>query len=131
VPPAAPAQGGPAQGEPAAQTAAAPDAAGAEEANDDVGADDEATAAPLQRVDGAVIIRRGDSLWRISRRVYGHGIRYSTIYLANQDQIHDPNRIWPGQVFAVPGETPEGEQADLDAIGDQAVSPQDGNAAAD
>jgi nucleoid-associated protein YgaU len=127
----APAQGGPAQGEPAAQTAAASDAAGAEEANDDVGADDEATAAPLQRVDGAVIIRRGDSLWRISRRVYGHGIRYSTIYLANQDQIHDPNRIWPGQVFAVPGETPEGEQADLDAIGDQAVSPQDGNAAAD
>ena len=89
------------------------------------GGEDEATAPPLQRVDGAVIIRRGDSLWRISRRVYGHGIRYSTIYLANQDQIHDPNRIWPGQVFAVPGETPEGEQADLDAIGEQAVKPEE------
>lgn len=81
------------------------------------------TAAPLQRADGAVIIRRGDSLWRISRRVYGHGIRYSTIYLANQDQISDPDRIWPGQVFALPGKTPEGDQADLDAIGDQAVEP--------
>src|SRR5690606_33783095 len=84
-----------------------------------------ATAPPLQRVDGAVIIRRGDSLWRISRRVYGHGIRYSTIYLANQDQIRNPDRIWPGQVFTVPHETPEGERADLDAIGDQAVMPQD------
>ena len=83
------------------------------------------TAAPLQRADGSVIIRRGDSLWRISRRVYGHGIRYSTIYLANQDQISNPDRIWPGQVFALPGETPEGEQADLDAIGDQAVEPQE------
>lgn len=83
------------------------------------------TAAPLQRADGSVIIRRGDSLWRISRRVYGHGIRYSTIYLANQDQISNPDRIWPGQVFALPGQTPEGEQADLDAIGDQAVEPQE------
>jgi len=87
--------------------------------------DEEATAPPLQRVDGAVIIRRGDSLWRISRRVYGHGIRYSTIYLANQDQIRDPNRIWPGQVFTLPSETPEGEQADLDAIGEQAVRPEE------
>lgn len=82
-----------------------------------------ATAAPLERAEGAVIIRRGDSLWRISRRVYGHGIRYSTIYLANQDQISNPDLIWPGQVFALPRETPEGDQADLDAIGDQSVEP--------
>lgn len=83
----------------------------------------EATAPALERVDGSVIIRRGDSLWRISRRVYGRGVRYSTIYLANQDQIRDPDMIWPGQVFAVPRETPEGETADMDAIGDQAVAP--------
>ena len=105
---------------PEAESAAAP-----AEPEETAEAETEVTAAPLQRVDGAVIIRRGDSLWRISRRVYGHGVRYSTIYLANQDQIHDPNRIWPGQVFTVPGETPEGEQADLDAIGDQAVRPED------
>lgn len=85
--------------------------------------DPELTAPKLQRADGAVIIRRGDNLWRISRRVYGKGIRYSTIYLANQDQIHDPNRIWPGQVFAVPQETPEGDMADMEAIGEQVVSP--------
>ncbi|TWG67626.1 LysM peptidoglycan-binding domain-containing protein [Aminobacter sp. J44] len=82
------------------------------------------TAPALQRVDGSVIIRRGDSLWRISRRVYGRGVRYSTIYLANQDQIRNPNLIWPGQVFTVPQVTEEGEQADLDAIADQVVKPQ-------
>jgi len=142
VAPAAPAAEEPAQAQPEqvaaapaaeddAQPAAPADAAAEPEAEAEVavapaalaGEEDEATAPPLQRVDGAVIIRRGDSLWRISRRVYGHGIRYSTIYLANQDQIHDPNRIWPGQVFTLPGETPEGEQADLDAIGAQAVKP--------
>ncbi|MEM1377575.1 MAG: LysM peptidoglycan-binding domain-containing protein [Pseudomonadota bacterium] len=58
----------------------------------------------LQPTDQSVIIRKGDSLWQISRRIYGKGVKYSTIYLANQDQIKDPGRIWPGQVFAVPDE---------------------------
>lgn len=130
----APQQPAPSQEAPAAQApaAAGPDTQSGEKAaasTDDATAQkehakaDDLTAPALQRADGAVIIRRGDSLWRISRRVYGRGVRYSTIYLANQDQITDPNRIWPGQVFAVPGETSEGEQADMDAIGDQAVTP--------
>ena len=82
----------------------------------------ETTAPKLQKVQGAVIIRRGDSLWRISRRVYGRGLRYSTIYLANQEQIRDPNRIWPGQVFRVPDKTKDGESADMTKIGAQAVT---------
>jgi nucleoid-associated protein YgaU len=104
------------------ETVAAADTGNASNAT---GADtgSEATAPALQRAEGSVIIRRGDSLWRISRRVYGRGVRYSTIYLANQEQIRDPDMIWPGQVFAVPQETPEGETADMDAIGDQAVAP--------
>ncbi|MDH4985645.1 LysM peptidoglycan-binding domain-containing protein [Aminobacter anthyllidis] len=81
----------------------------------------ETTAPKLEAVDGAVIIRRGDSLWRISRRVYGHGVRYSNIYLANQDQIRDPDRIWPGQVFRVPEKSKEGEAADMGAMGAQAM----------
>ena len=76
----------------------------------------------LQSVKSAVIIRRGDSLWRISRRVYGRGIRYSTIYLANQPQITDPSRIFPGQVFKVPDKTDEGEAADMSAVGSQATT---------
>lgn len=61
--------------------------------------------APLASAPGAVIIRRGDTLWRISRRTYGQGVRYTTIYLANRSQIQNPDRIQPGQVFSVP-ETP-------------------------
>jgi nucleoid-associated protein YgaU len=79
----------------------------------------------LQSIDGAVIIRRGDTLWHISRRVYGHGIRYTTIYLANQEQIRNPDRIWPGQIFTVPDRTEQGEHADLGAIGDQALTPEE------
>lgn len=45
---------------------------------------------------------RGDSLWRISRKVFGHGIRYTLIYEANADQIRDPSLIYPGQVFVLP-----------------------------
>ncbi|MGB8817071.1 MAG: Ig-like domain-containing protein [Rhizobiaceae bacterium] len=59
----------------------------------------------------AVIIRRGDTLWQISRRIYGRGVRYSTIYLANQGVTGNPNMIFPGQVFTVPDKTPEGDAA--------------------
>ncbi|SES14031.1 Ig-like domain-containing protein [Rhizobium sp. NFR03] len=58
--------------------------------------------APLQQSKSSVIIRRGDTLWQISRRVYGAGVRYTTIYVANEEQILDPDRILPGQVFGVP-----------------------------
>ena len=57
----------------------------------------------LTNSDNFVIIRRGDTLWQISRRTYGRGIRYTTIYLANSEQISNPNLILPGQVFDVPG----------------------------
>jgi nucleoid-associated protein YgaU len=58
--------------------------------------------APLENSDTSVIIRRGDTLWQIARRVYGKGVRYTTIYLANEDKIRDPDMIEPGQVFGLP-----------------------------
>lgn len=47
-------------------------------------------------------VARGDSLWRISQRAFGAGQRYAVIYRANQQQIRNPNLIYPGQVFVVP-----------------------------
>ncbi len=47
-------------------------------------------------------VHRGDSLWRISRKIFGRGIRYTLIYAANAGQIRDPNLIYPGQVFVLP-----------------------------
>ncbi|WP_313617261.1 LysM peptidoglycan-binding domain-containing protein [Agrobacterium sp.] len=58
--------------------------------------------APLAHNENAIIIRRGDTLWQISRRIYGQGVRYTTIYLANQDQIKNPDLIEPGQIFGLP-----------------------------
>ena len=49
------------------------------------------------------IVSRGDNLWRISQRIYGQGLRYTVIYGANQGQIRNPHRIYPGQVFVLPG----------------------------
>jgi nucleoid-associated protein YgaU len=48
------------------------------------------------------IVSRGDSLWRISRLTYGAGMRYAAVYKANRDQIRNPNRIYPGQIFVLP-----------------------------
>lgn len=50
----------------------------------------------------AVIIRRGDNLWTVARRNYGAGIRYTTIFDANRDQVRDPHVIYPGQVLKIP-----------------------------
>ena len=46
---------------------------------------------------------RGDSLWRISRKTLGHGIRYTQIYEANAKQIRNPRLIYIGQVLVMPG----------------------------
>lgn len=50
------------------------------------------------------IVARGDNLWRISRRVYGQGLRYTVIYGANSPQIRNPDLIYPGQVFVLPSD---------------------------
>ena len=52
--------------------------------------------------DSVVFVQSGNSLWRLARRTYGSGIRYSVIYEANRSQIRNPNLIYPGQVFFVP-----------------------------
>ncbi len=53
---------------------------------------------------GRVVVQPHQTLWRIARHVYGHGTRYTLIFAANRDQIRDPNRIYPGQVFALPAD---------------------------
>lgn len=75
---------------------------------------------------GRVIIRRGDNLWRLSRRVYGLGVRYTSIYDANRDQIRDAALIFPGQVFDLP--QPDAQWGDVPGVDalepDQIAGPQ-------
>ena len=52
-----------------------------------------------------LIVQPGNSLWRIARRSYGHGIRYVEIFHANRDQIANPSLIYPGQLLHIPGKS--------------------------
>lgn len=58
--------------------------------------------------EGLVVVQPGNSLWRIARRIYGKGVEHTVIYQANSDQIRDPDLIYPGQIFIVPGESSDG-----------------------
>jgi nucleoid-associated protein YgaU len=44
----------------------------------------------------------GHTLWALSKSYYGDPTRYPAIVDANRAQIHNPNVIYPGQVFVVP-----------------------------
>lgn len=46
-------------------------------------------------------VEPGDTLWGISELYYGTGTRYPEIAAANG--IENPNLIFPGQVFVIPG----------------------------
>jgi nucleoid-associated protein YgaU len=64
-----------------------------------------------------VVVQPGHSLWKIARLTYGQGVRFTVIYAANRDQIRDADRIYPGQIFALPGTdtasaTPTGHTAE-------------------
>jgi nucleoid-associated protein YgaU len=61
--------------------------------------------------DGRIVVQPGHSLWRLARAVYGRGVHHTVIYEANRDQIRNPNRIFPGQVFTMPGMSPDGAPA--------------------
>jgi predicted nucleic acid-binding Zn-ribbon protein len=49
-------------------------------------------------------VYRGESLWRIASypEVYGTGTEWPKIYRANQDQIRNPDLIFPDQIFDIP-----------------------------
>lgn len=78
------------------------DAGGAVVARAEVPFQREAPSAEPSPEQSRYVVQPGNNLWRISRGVYGRGIRYTTIYQANREQIRDPRLIYPGQVFALP-----------------------------
>ena len=63
---------------------------------------DTAAALDIAMAENHVVIKSGNNLWHIARRVYGSGILYTQIFRANNERIRDPNMIYPGQKFLLP-----------------------------
>lgn len=61
-----------------------------------------AAAAPVAPVQ--VTVQPGWSLWRIARENLGEGTLYVQVFEANKAQIRDPDLIYPGQIFTLPGQ---------------------------
>ncbi len=59
---------------------------------------------PPQSLPTSYTVRRGETLPQISARteIYNDSTLWPIIYRANRDQIRDPKRLWPGQVFVIP-----------------------------
>ena len=45
----------------------------------------------------------GDTLSKIAKREYGDASKWHQIYEANKDTIKNPDLIYPGQTFKIPG----------------------------
>ena len=48
------------------------------------------------------LVKKGDTLWDISKRYYGNGVYYNEIYAANTDILSYPKLIQPGQRLRIP-----------------------------
>ena len=49
------------------------------------------------------VVVKGDCLWNIAKRLYGDPWKWKQIYEANKHKINNPDLIYPGQVFEIPG----------------------------
>lgn len=47
-------------------------------------------------------VKRGDTLWDISKKYYGSGTKYKKIVNANKNKIKNPNKIQVGWVLKIP-----------------------------
>lgn len=52
---------------------------------------------------GTYTVKKGDSLWKISKQMYGNGANWNQIYSANKNVVgKNPNLIYPGQKLVIP-----------------------------
>jgi nucleoid-associated protein YgaU len=49
-----------------------------------------------------IVVNKGDMLWRIAYHQLGEGIKYVDIVRRNEQDIINPDLIYPKQIFAVP-----------------------------
>ena len=58
---------------------------------------------PKKKAAKTYVVKRGDTLWAISKRYYGNGNQWRKIYNRNKGVIgSNPNLIYPGQKYVIP-----------------------------
>jgi nucleoid-associated protein YgaU len=65
----------------------------------------EVPAKPAAAAAQTITIQPGNTLWRLSRDLYGEGRNYSKLVEANRSQIKNPRLIFPGQILTAPTKT--------------------------
>lgn len=58
--------------------------------------------APTPKANTTYTVKKGDSLWAISKKFYGDGNKFNKIADANKAKIKDPNKIQIGMVLTIP-----------------------------
>lgn len=48
------------------------------------------------------VVKKGDCLWNISKRVWGDPTKWPLLFATNETLIKNPNLIYPGQKFTIP-----------------------------
>src|SRR5215472_14421438 len=48
------------------------------------------------------VVKKGDCLWNISKRVWGDPTKWPLLFATNEVKIHNPNLIYPGQKLEIP-----------------------------
>ena len=129
VPAGAPAStqsaGAAAESPPATAASGAPGGAAAESPSNP-GA---AGAAVESAAHGWVVVKPGDSLWRLAEKHLGDGLRWEDIYELNAGPLpgggtlRDPNLIHPGWRLRLPPPDPPASPATADAIAEAAPAP--------
>ena len=61
--------------------------------------------------DGRLVVQPGTNLWRIARPGLWPRHPLHGDLRANREQIRDPNRIYPGQLFSLPDGPAEAESS--------------------
>lgn len=59
---------------------------------------------PPPKKEKVYVVKKGDTMWKIAKQMYGNGAEYNKIYNANKSVVgKNPNVIYPGQKFIIPG----------------------------
>ena len=78
---------------------------------------------PVYAEENLYEVRSGDCLWKIAEKFLGDGARYTDIVAWNEEQIQDPDLIYPGMVLRIMTIAEENTDTGMDSGTDPGTDP--------